>query len=183
MQQNLKVVTILALLALLAALTACTTNQIDDVISDLQIGVDAASVAAPLVLAAFAPGVAAPVNAYLALANQVFAEIAKIVASQSSSQQKALSIASAIASLVSQDPTKFLPANASPQLAAELAAVANAARAVATLFPSSAAAARTPLAAGQSMKWKLSPAQTNRIAAIQVQAQAQANQAAMAVRR
>jgi hypothetical protein len=182
MKHTVKILTVLALLALLAAQTACTANQVDDVISDLQIGVDAASIAAPLVLAAFAPGVAAPVNAYLALANQVFAEIAKIVASQASNSQKGVSIASAIASLVSQDPTKFLPTNASPQLVAELTAVANAARAVAALFPSTAAG-KAHLAKAASTKLKLSAAQTKRLAAIQVQAQAQANQAALAARR
>jgi hypothetical protein len=171
------------LLALLVAQTACTANQIDEVIADLQIGVDAASVAAPLVLAVFAPSVAAPVNAYLALANQVFAEIAKVAVSQLSSQQKAVSIASAIAALVAQDPSQILPPNSPPQLVAEIGAIANAAKAVAALFPPSGATPHERLAAvARSTNLKLSPAEAAHLAALQVQAEAQANQAVLAAR-
>ncbi len=182
MNRTSKALTVFALLALLVAQTACTANQIDEVIADLQIGVDAASVAAPLVLAAFAPAVAAPVNAYLALADQVFAEIAKVAASQLTNQQKAASIADAIATLVGQNPSSVLPPNAPPQLVAEVGAVANAARAVAALFPSSSTASRVHLAAAGSTRLKLSAAEAARLAALQVQAQAQANQFALAAR-
>jgi len=184
MKRASKALTILALSALLIAQTACTANQIDEVISDLQIGVDAASVAAPLVLAAFAPAVAAPVNTYLALANQVFAQIAKLVEAQVSNQQKATSIASAIATLVSQDPSQILPPNSPPQLIAEVGAVANAARAVAALFPPPGTAAHARLAAAaRTTHVKVSAAEAARLAALEVQAAAQANQAALAARR
>ncbi len=184
MKRASKALTIFALLALLVAQTACTANQIDEVIADLQIGVDAASVAAPLVLAAFAPAVAAPVNAYLALADQVFAEIAKVAASQLSSQQKAASIASSIATLIAQNPSQVLPPNSPPQLVAEVGAVANAASAVAALFPAAGAAAHARMAAAAaSTHVKLSAAEAASLRALQVQAQAQANQALLASRR
>jgi hypothetical protein len=183
-KRNSKLFTVFALLALLVAQTACTANQIDEVIADLQIGVDAASVAAPLVLAAFAPAVAAPVSAYLAVANQVFGEIAQIAASKISSQQKAASIASAIATLVGQDPSRILPPNSPPQLVAEVGAVANAARAVAALFPPAGTAGHARLVtAARSTNFKLSAAEAARLAALQVQAEAQANLAALAARR
>jgi len=171
------------LLALLVAQTACTANQIDEVIADLQIGVDAASVAAPLVLAAFAPAVAAPVNEYLALADQVFAEIAKVAVSELSSRQKAVSIATAIATLVAQDPSQVLPPNSPPQLIAEVSAVANAARAVAALFPTEGMAARARMAVARSTKLKLSSTEAERLTALGFQAQAQANLAVLNARR
>jgi len=179
-----KVLTLIAVMALLVAQTACTANQINEVIADLQIGVDAASVAAPLVLATFAPAVAAPVNTYLALANQVFAQIAKVASSQLSTPQKGMSIASAIATLVGQDPAQVLPPNSPPQLMAEVGAVANAARAVASLFPPTATAGHALMVVpGSTVVWKLSAAQVGRLKAIQVQAAAQANQTALAARR
>jgi hypothetical protein len=184
MKRISKALTVFVLLALLVAQTACTANQVDEVIADLQIGVDAASVAVPLVLAAFAPAVAAPVSAYLAAANQVFAEVAKIAASAISNQQKAASIASTIATLVAQDPSQILPPNSPPQLIAEVAAVANAARAVAALFPPAGVPGQASLlAAARSPQLKLSAAQAARLKALQVQAEAQANQAALAARR
>jgi hypothetical protein len=188
MKRASKALTILALLALLAAQTACTANQIDEVIADLQIGVDAASVAAPLVLSVYAPMIAGPVTAYLAMANQVFADVAKLATnSQLSNQQKAASIASSIAALVGQNPSQFLPTNSPPQVVAEVMAVANAARAVASLFPSTNMAARVSgaslTAPAHSMNMRLSTAQTARLSAIQVQARAQANQAALASER
>ena len=184
MNRVTKTLTVLTLSALLLAQTACTSNQVDTVIADLQIGVDAASVAAPLVLAAFAPAVAAPVATYLAVADQVFGQIAKIVASQASNQQKAVSISAAIATLVSQDPSQILPPNSPPQLIAEVAAVANAARAVASLFPPAASAAHARmLSAAKSTKLKLSAAQAASLAALEAQAAAQANTAAQAARR
>jgi hypothetical protein len=184
MKRTSEALAVFALLALLAAQTACTASQIDEVIADLQIGVDAASVAAPLVLAVFAPAVAAPVSAYLAVANEVFGEIARIAASQISSQQKAVSIASAIATLVAQDPSQILPPNSPPQLVAEVVAVANAARAVASMFPPPGMAGHARLlAAPRSMNLRLSAAEAARLAAIQVQAEAQANQAVLAARK
>lgn len=178
------VVTVFALLALLAAQTACTANQIDEVIADLQLGVDAASVAAPLVLAAFAPAVAAPVDTYLALANQVFAQIAKIVTAQISNQQKAVSIAGAISSLVAQDPAQILPPDSPPQLVAEVGAVASAAKAVAALFPPAGTAGHARLKmAAESVRLRLSASEASRLSAIRVRAEAQANQAALAARR
>jgi hypothetical protein len=173
-----------ALLALLLAQTSCTSNQIDQVMADLQIGVDAASIAAPLVLAAFAPAVAAPVAGYLAAANQVFGDIARIVAAQSSNQQKAASIAAAIATLVAQDPTQILPPNSPPQLVAEVTAIANAAKAVASLFPPPATPAHARLlSAARSIRLDPSSADAARLAALHIEAQAQANLAALAARR
>jgi len=170
--------------ALLISQTGCTANQIDQAIADLQIGVDAASVAAPLVLAAFAPEVAAPVATYLAVANQVFGDIARIAASQISGQQKATSIASAIATLVAQNPSQVLPPNSPPQLVAEVGAVANAARAVAALFPPAGTAGHTAmLKAARRVTLRLSAADSARLTAIRVQAEAQANLAALAARR
>lgn len=179
-----KTLTVFALSTLLLAQTACTANQVDAVIADLQIGVDAASVAAPLVLAAFAPAVAAPVATYLAVANQVFGEVAKIVASQISTQQKAVSISAAIATLVAQDPSQILPPNSPPQLIAEVGAVANAARAVASLFPPAGTTAHARMrSAAASTKLKLSASEAAQLAALQAQAEAQANLAALAARR
>ena len=188
MKRASKALTIFALLALLAAQTACTANQIDEAIADLQIGVDAASIAAPLVLSAYAPMIAAPVTAYLAMADQIFADVAKLATnSQLSSQQKAASIASSIAALVAQNPSQFLPTNSPPQVVAEVMAVANAARAVASLFPSTAMASRAAHATltvpVRSMNMRLSSAQTARLAALQVQARAQANQVTLAAQR
>jgi hypothetical protein len=184
MYQPKKALLVCTLLALLVAQTACTANQIDEVIADLQIGVDAASVAAPLVLAAFAPSAAAPVDAYLSLANQVFAEIAKVVASQLSNQQKAASIAATVATLVAQNPSQILPPDSPPQLVAEVGAVANAARAVAALFPPAGTAGHARMeAVAASAHGKLSAAQRARLEALQVQAEAQANQAFLAARR
>jgi hypothetical protein len=177
-----KALPIPALLGLLVAQTACTPNQIDQVIADLQIGVDAASVAAPLVLSVFAPAVAAPVTAYLGLADQVFAQIAKLAASQLSAQQKAASIASALATLIGQDPAQILPPNSPPQLVAEVASVANAARAVAGLFPSAATSAHKRLSSVPFVSPQLSASQVAHLAAIQVQAAAQANQASLSSR-
>lgn len=187
MKRTSKGVVIFALLAVLAVQTACTASQMDTVIADLQLGVDAASVAAPLVLAAFAPAVAAPVTAYLAVANQVFGEIARIAASQVSSAEKAAGIATSIAGLVAQDPSQVLPPNSPPQLVAEVGAVANAAKAVASLFPPAGTAASVRMMAAVKTarvpRMRLSAAQAARLAAIQVQAETQANLASLGERR
>jgi len=184
MKRISKMVVIVAVAALLAMQTACTSSQIDAVIADLQVGVDAASVAAPLVLAAFAPAVAAPVTTYLAIANQVFAEIAKIAGGQATSAQKAAAIATAIAGLVAQDPSQILPPNSPPQLVAEVGAVANAAKAVASLFPlSGTAASARMMTQARTARVHLSRAQAARLAALQVQAESQVNWAALWARR
>ena len=186
MKRTSKALAILVLLALVVGQTACTASQMDSVIADLQIGVDAASVAAPLVLAAFAPAVAAPVTAYLAVANQVFGEIAKIAASQATSAQKASGIATAITSLVAQNPSQVLPPNSPPQLIAEVGAVANAAQAVAGLFPPAGSVAGARLMAKaktvRTSRLRLSAAQAARLAAIQVEAEAHANLAGLPAR-
>jgi phage-related protein len=182
MKRNWKVVAIFALLSVMAAQVACTSSEMDEVIADLQLGVDAASVAAPLVLAAFAPGVAAPVANYLALANQVFGEIAQIAASQQSAAQKAAGIATAIAALVAQNPGQILPTNAPPQLVAEVGAVANAAKAVAGLFPPAGTAANVRLMVkARTVRVRVSASETARFSAIAVQAQA--NLAVLAARK
>jgi len=129
------VVVLAVILAMGVGMVGCTASQIDQVIGDLQLGVDAASVAAPLVLAQFSPALAAPVTAYLGTANQVFAEIANITNGTMTSTQKAAAIATAVAALAATNPAGVLPPGASPQLVAEVGAVANALKAVAGLFP------------------------------------------------
>jgi hypothetical protein len=172
-----------ALAALLFTQTACTPSQIDQVIADVQIGVDAASVAAPLVLAAFAPEVAAPVAAYLGVADQVFADIARVVSSDVTAGEKASAIATEIAVLVAQNPSQILPPNSPPQLVAEVEAIANAAQAVAGLFPPAAVALSLhPHFKGKAApKLKLSASQAARVA--QIEAQAQAELAFLATKR
>lgn len=161
-----------ALAALLLAQAACTPSQIDQAIADVQIGVDAASVAAPLVLAAFAPEVAAPVAAYLGVADQVFADVARVVSSDVTSGEKASAIASEIAVLVAQNPSQILPPNSPPQLVAEVEAVANAAEAVAGLFPAAAVSLSLHSKGKTALKMKPSASQKAKLAQIQAEAQA-----------
>ncbi len=174
-----KLTVVLSLFTMLLAQTACTQNQLNEVLGDLQVGVDAASVAAPLVLAAFAPALAAPITAYLGLADQVFADVARIAASDIAAGQKATTIADEIATLAAQNPAQFLPPNSPPQLVAELGAVANAAKAVAGLFPKATVSLTAKSKATPPVKFKLSSSAAQKLAHIQVQAQA--NLAALAV--
>jgi len=173
------IVSIVLACCLLLFPVACTQNQINQAIANLQLGVSAASVAAPLVLAALAPEVAIPVTSYLGVANAVFGEVARIVASQLTSSQKAARIASSIAGLAAQDPAKVLPPNSPPQLQAEIGAVANAVKAIAGMFPSTGLARLS----SRPIRFGCTPAQVAQLAAIQVQAQANLGALSIAARK